>query len=112
MFDPNQPMMRMEEDAEAALVAIGRPAIDPLLATVRGENKEVAKLVDLSIEAFRRKDAELAAKMDKQALMARESVLTLGKLGFRDALDVLIKETTSSNPDRRMTASISMVGIS
>jgi HEAT repeat protein len=111
MFDPNQPMMRMEEDAEAALVAIGRPALDPLLAVVRGENEEVSKLVDLSIEAFRRKDQDLASKMDKKALTVRESVLTLGRLGFRDALDTLIKETQADHPDRRMTASLALVGI-
>jgi HEAT repeat protein len=111
MFDPNQPMMRMEEDAEAALVAIGRPALDPLLKVVRGENEEVAKLVDLSIESFRRKDPELASKMDKPALVVREAVLTLGRLGFRDALDVLIKETQAEHADRRMTASLALVGI-
>jgi HEAT repeat protein len=111
MFDPNQPMMRMEEDAEAALVAIGRPALDPLLAVVRGENEEVGKLVDLSIEAFRRKDQDVAAKMDKKALTVREAVLTLGRLGFRDALDVLIEETQADHPDRRMTAALALVGI-
>jgi HEAT repeat protein len=111
MFDPNQPMMRMEEDAEAALVAIGRPALEPLLAVVRGENEEVGKLVDLSIESFRRKDQDLASRMDKKALTVRESVLTLGRLGFRDALDVLIKETQADHPDRRMTASLALVGI-
>jgi HEAT repeat protein len=111
LFDPNQPMMRMEEDAEAALVAIGRPALEPLLAVVRGENKEVEKLVDLSIESFRRKDQELASKMNKDALMRREAVITLGRLGFREALDVLIAETEQQNPDRRMTAAIALVGI-
>jgi hypothetical protein len=111
MFDPAQPMMRMEEDAEAALVAIGRPALEPLLKTVRGENEEVGKLVDLSIEAFRRKDQDLAAKMDKKALSVRESVLTLGRLGLRDALDVLLAETKAEHPDRRMTAALALVGI-
>jgi HEAT repeat protein len=104
-------MMRMEEDAEAALVAIGRPALEPLLKVVRGENEEVGKLVDLSIEAFRRKDSDLASKMDKGALTARESVLTLGRLGLRDALDVLLKETQAEHPDRRMTAALALVGI-
>jgi HEAT repeat protein len=112
MFDPAQPMMRMEEDAEAALVAIGKPALEPLLAAAKGQNKEVEALVDLSIEAFRRKDPEVAAAMNKKALMAREAVITLGKLGLPEALDTLIAETESDNADRRMTAAIALVGIS
>ncbi len=111
MFDPKQPMMRMEEDAEAALVAIGKPALEPLLKVVRGENKDVGKLVDLSIEAFRRKDQEVAAKMNRDTLIAREAVLALGRLGFRDALDTLIKETEADDPDRRMTAALALVSI-
>jgi HEAT repeat protein len=111
MFDPAMPMMRMEEDAEAALVAIGKPALEPLLAAAKGQNKEVEALVDLSIEAFRRKDPEVAAAMNKKALMAREAVITLGKLGLREALDTLIAETESDNADRRMTAAIALVGL-
>jgi HEAT repeat protein len=112
MFDANQPMMRMEEDAEAALVAIGRPAVEPLLKAARGENPEVNKLVELSIEAFRRKDKDLAAKMVKDTLVAREAVLALGRLGFRDSIDVLIKETGEADPDRRMTAALALINIS
>jgi HEAT repeat protein len=105
------PMMRMEEDAEAALVAIGKPALEPLLKAAKGENPDVVKLVDLSIEAFRRKDPEVAAAMNKKALVAREAVLTLGKLGFHEALDTLIAETESDNADRRMTAALALIGI-
>jgi HEAT repeat protein len=111
MFDAKQPMMRMEEDAEAALVAIGKPALPPLLKAARGENPEVVKLVELSIEAFRRKDAEVAAKMKKDTLVAREAVLALGRTGFRDALDTLMKETTEDDADRRMTAALALVSI-
>ena len=111
MFDAAQPMMRMEEDAEAALVAVGKPALPALMQAAKGENPEVVKLVDLSIESFRRKDPEMAAAMSKSALVAREAVLTLGKLGMRDSLDLLLAEAKSDNKDRRMTASLALVGI-
>jgi HEAT repeat protein len=111
MFDPNQPAMRMEEDAEAALVAIGRPALEPLMRTVRGENEDANKLVALAIESIKRKDAEAAARLDKNALVTREAVITLGRLGFREALDTIVKEAQSSNADRRMTAALAIVGI-
>ncbi|MFI5306518.1 MAG: HEAT repeat domain-containing protein [Polyangiales bacterium] len=111
LFDPKQPMMRMEEDAEAALVAIGKPSLEPLLKAARGENPDVVKLVELSIESFRRKDQDVAAKMNKNTLVAREAVLALGRLGMREALDTLIKETTEDDGDRRMTASLALVSI-
>jgi HEAT repeat protein len=111
MFDAKQPMMRMEEDAEAALVAIGRPALEPLLKAARGENEQVGKMVDLSIEAFRRKDQEVAAKMNRDTLARREAVLTLGRLGLRDALDTLLKETEQADADRRMNAALALVSI-
>jgi hypothetical protein len=111
MFDAAQPMMRMEEDAEAALVAIGKPAVEPLLKAARGENPDVKKLVELSIEAFRRKDADVAAKMNKDTLIARESVLALGRLGFRESIPMLIEETGAADADRRMTAALALVSI-
>ncbi|MGD8860516.1 MAG: hypothetical protein PVI30_10940 [Myxococcales bacterium] len=111
LFDPNNPMMRMMEDAEAVLVAVGKPAIEPLVKTVKGENEEVNKLVELSIESFRRKDPELARSMNKDALVAREAVLTLGKLGFPDALDLLLAEADQDHPDRRATAALALTSI-
>jgi hypothetical protein len=38
-------------------------------------------------------------------------VITLGRLGFREALDTIVKEAQSSNADRRMTAALAIVGI-
>jgi hypothetical protein len=112
MFDMAEPKMRMEEDAEAALVAIGRPAVAPLLDAARGKNEEVNKLVDLSIEAFRRrKYADVPGEMNRDTLIARESVLALGRIGFRDSLDMLIEETDQADADRRMTASLALVTI-
>jgi HEAT repeat protein len=111
MFDVNQPLMRMEEDAEAALIAIGRPALAPLMKAARGENPEVNRLVELSIEAFRRKDPEQAAKLNKQTLIAREAVLTLGRLGQREALPLMLSETNADDPERRITGALALVGI-
>lgn len=111
MFDLNQPMMRMQEDAEAVLVAIGMPSLEPLLKAARGENAEVNALVDLSIEAFRRKDPEVAKAMSKDALIAREAILTLGRLGSPAALATLIKEAASEDETRRNTAALALVAI-
>lgn len=112
MFDTANPQMRMNEEAESVLVAIGKPALEPLLATLRGENEEVNKLVELSIESFRRKDPQIAAAMNKQNLVAHEAVMALGRLGLCEALDPLIEETKVANPERRANAAIALVSLS
>jgi HEAT repeat protein len=111
MFDKNQPMMRMEEDADAALIAIGRPALAPLMEAARGANPEVNALVVLAIESIRRKSAEAAAALNKDTLIAREAVLTLGRLGYREALPLLLSEAGEDDRDRRMNAALALVGI-
>lgn len=111
LFDPAQPMMRMQEDAEAVLVAIGKASLEPLLKAARGENPEVNKLVELSIESFRRKDPEVAKAMNKDALVAREAVLAIGRLGIREAIDFLITESASEQADRRTNAALALVAI-
>jgi HEAT repeat protein len=112
LFDMAEPKMRMQEDAEAALVAIGRPAVAPLLAAAGGKNDEVNKLVDLSIEAFRRrKYPDVPNTMNHDTLVARESIMALGRIGFRDSIDTLIKESAAEDPDRRMTAALALVSI-
>lgn len=112
MFDLANPQMRMNEEAEAALVAIGRPALQPLLDTLKGQNEEVNKLVELSIEAFRRKDPQIAAQMNRQNLVAHEAVIALGRLGLCEALDPILAETESKNPERRANAAIALVSLS
>ncbi|MDH5674526.1 MAG: hypothetical protein OEZ06_20535 [Myxococcales bacterium] len=111
MFDLQMPAMRMMEDAESVLVSVGKPALEPLMKAARGENKEVNKLVELSIESFRRKDQDLANSMNKDALVAREAVLTLGRLGFRESLELLMEEARNEHPDRRATAALAMTSI-
>lgn len=111
MFDPAQPRMRMDDDAQAALLAIGKPALDPLVKTARGENPEVNRLVDLSIEAVRRANPQLAATLVKKTLVPREAVVTLGRLGYRDALPLLLAETKAEDTARAFTAAIALIGI-
>ncbi len=111
MFDPTNPQNRMNEDAQAVLVAIGKPSLEPLLKTLKGENEEVNKLVELSIESFRRQDAQLAASMNKKDLVAHEAIIALGRLGLREAMDALIAETESKTPERRANAAIALVGL-
>lgn len=112
MFDIGNPQMRMNEAAEAVLVAIGKPSLQPLLEAQAGKNEDVNKLVELSIESFRRKDPQLAGTMNKSQLIAHEATAALGRLGLCDALDALIKESENSNADRRANAALALVKLS
>jgi hypothetical protein len=104
LFDPNNPAMRMNDVAAGALVRIGRPAIDPLVATLRGENAEANQIATRYIEAVRTRAAEAAANMDRGALVSNEAAYTLGQLGFVEAIDPLVAEATSLDEGERADA--------
>jgi hypothetical protein len=120
LFAPNNPAMRMNDVAGQALVRIGRPALEPLLATLRGENAEANQIAAQYIAAVRQRAAEAAAQMTPQSVVSNDAAFTLGQLGFREAIDPLIAETQVGQgqdelapPDaaRVMGASIALVSI-
>jgi HEAT repeat protein len=101
LFDPNNPAMRMNDVAAGALVRIGRAAIEPLVATLRGENTEANQIATRYIEAVRTRAAEAAANMDRGAIVSNEAAYTLGQLGFVEAIDPLVAEATSLDEGER-----------
>jgi HEAT repeat protein len=110
-FDVNNPAMRMNDVATSGLVAIGKPALEPLLKLLRGEDADANAIVKLYIEAVKQKDAEAARKMDQRALISTEATFALGKLGYREALQPLIEESKSSDQTRAMGAALALVSI-
>jgi HEAT repeat protein len=110
-FDVNNPAMRMNDVSTSGLVAIGRPALAPMLKVLRGEDEEANTVVKQYIEAIKQKDSEAASKLDARAILSTEATFTLGKLGFRDALDPLIEEAKSPDKTRSMGASLALVSI-
>lgn len=110
-FDMNNPAMRMNDVATSGLVAIGKPALAPVLKLLRGEDEEANAVVKLYIEAIKQKDAEAARKLDARSIISNEASFTLGKLGFRDALDPLIEESKSPDKSRAMGAGLALVSI-
>jgi HEAT repeat protein len=110
-FDVNNPAMRMNDVATSGLVAIGRPSLDPVLKLLRGENADAENIVKLYIEAIKQKDAEAARKLDQGAIISTEATFTLGKLGFREALEPLIAESKSSDKTRAMGAALALVSL-
>jgi len=111
LFAPDNPAMRMNDVATSALVAIGRPSLEPLLATLAGNNADVKKLVDQYLKAIQARDPNAAAQMNAAALISNEATFTLGKLGYREALEPLTAETKSADEGVRFGAAIALVSV-
>jgi HEAT repeat protein len=111
LFDASNPAMRMNDVAASALVAVGKPALQPLIEVLEGKNKDVNLTVKAYIETVRRKDEEAASRMHAESLISVEATYTLGKLGFHEALDPLLEETKSDDPTERFGAAIALIGI-
>jgi HEAT repeat protein len=111
LFGVDNPAMRMNDVATSALVAVGRPALQPLLDTLAGKNADVKKIVDQYLAAIRQRDPNAAAQMNAAALISNEATFTLGKLGYREALEPLIAETKSTDEGVRFGAAIALVSI-
>jgi HEAT repeat protein len=109
LFAPNNPAMRMNDVAAEALVRIGRPSYEPLVALMRGENPEAKAIVEAYIEAVRARDEAAAESMTAEMLMNAEATFTLGALGYSDAFDAIVAEAESEDISRRINASIALV---
>jgi hypothetical protein len=119
LFSPNNPGMRMNDVAGQALVRIGRPALEPVLATLRGENAEANQIAAQYIAAVRQRSEEAAGQMTPQSVVSNDAAFTLGQLGFREAIAPLIAESQSgaggtlapADAARTMGAAIALVSI-
>ncbi len=101
IFDPANPAMRMNDVAAQALVRIGRPALQPLLDTLAGNNTEATQIATAYIAAVRTRAPEAAAQMTPDSIIAGEASYALGQLGFREAIDPLLAEVNQLDEGER-----------
>lgn len=104
IFAPNQPAMRMQDLGAQGLVRIGRASLQPLLDTLAGNNVEANQLATQLIATIRQQGpagAAAAEQMSVESLVAGEASLALGQLGFREAIDPLIRETQQLDEGER-----------
>lgn len=94
LFAPNAPQMRMNDVAAQALVQIGRPAMDPLVETLGGDNEAANRVANNYVEAIRRRDEAAAEQMDPRTIVVGESCYALGQLGLREAIDPMMAQVT------------------
>lgn len=108
MFGMGNPRMRFNDIAGAVLVAIGQPAVAPLLETLRGNNSDANAIAEAYIAAVREVDENAAEQMSASQEVSREATVTLGSLGFADAYEPLLAETQSEDMFRRVNAAIAI----
>lgn len=109
LFAPNNPAMRMNDVAAEALVRIGRPSLQPLLALLRGDNEEANAIVTQYIEAVRARDAHAADQMSVSAMISGEATFALGALGLAESFQPLVLETQNEDWKRKASAAVALV---
>lgn len=109
--DPNNPAMRMNDVAASALVAIGRPALQPVVEALEGKSEVANATAKLYIETVRQKDRKAAESLKVVNLVTAEAGFTLGKLGFREAVAPLIVESKNEDLERAFSGAIALVSI-
>ncbi len=87
LFSAERPDMRMNDVGAQSLTQIGRPALEPLLELLAGNNEQANRIAENLIGAIRRRDEEAANRMDARGIVIGEACFSLGQLGFREAMD-------------------------
>ena len=111
LFAPGRPDMRMNDVAAEALILIGRPSLEPLLAVLQGKDATANAIAKHYIDAVKARRPDLATKMTVRQVTGGEASFALGALGFSEALEPLLVEASSSDTARKLNAAIALVRI-
>ncbi|MFO0695593.1 MAG: HEAT repeat domain-containing protein [Polyangiales bacterium] len=97
----------MEDVAMGALVRIGRPSLDPLLATLRGQNAEANAEAARQIQLLSTQN--MGQGMTAQGLVGERAAMALGALGFAEALDPLLGVARGTDLGARANAAMALL---
>jgi HEAT repeat protein len=111
LFDPSDPRNRMTGSVPAALVRIGKPALGPLLAVLKGEDKKAIASTKAWIEAVRQRAPQAAEQMNALAETKKEASFALGTLGFSEAIDPLIAAAGDADKGVALGAAVALASI-
>ncbi|MCB9591810.1 MAG: HEAT repeat domain-containing protein [Sandaracinaceae bacterium] len=116
LFSAERPDMRMNDVGAQSLTQIGRPALDPLLELLAGDNEQANRIAENYIAAIRRRDEDAANRMDPRGVVIGEACFSLGQLGFREAMDPMYAQVqpmldmTAAALDEDMDANRETIG--
>ncbi len=111
LFDPADPRNKLNQSVPAALVRIGRPALEPLLKVLRGEDPKALAQSKAYIEAIRQRAPDIAKTMSPAAEMKKEAAYALGVLGFPEAIDALIAASADDDKAVQLAAAAALASI-
>src|SRR5690606_11865881 len=94
LFAPNDPRQRMNDVGAQALVQIGRPALQPLLELMRGNNEEANRIAANYVRTVTQRAPEAGELMDPRTIVIEEACYSLGQLGMREAIDAMMEHVT------------------
>lgn len=95
LFAPGRPQFRVNDSAQVGLVGIGRPALQPLLDLLAGQNAEANALAASYMEAMRTAAPDFAATHTAALVVADEATTVLGELGMPQAVQPLLQRIAS-----------------
>ena len=111
LFDPSNPANRLNKAVPLALVRIGRPALEPLLKVVKGEDPKALAATKQWIEAIRQRAPQAVENMKPEAEMKKEAIYALGQLGLPEATEPLLKLTSDSDPGVALGSAAALASI-
>lgn len=111
LFAPGRPDLRMNDVAAEALILIGKPSLEPLLAVLKGKDSTANELAKHYIDAIKARRPDLANQMTVRQVTGGEASFALGALGFSEALEPLLAEASSSDTIRKLNAAIALVRV-
>jgi len=101
-------LTRTNKEAQEALVKIGKPAVEPLIASLRSKNLKIrvrAAIVLGEIKDLRAVEPLIAALKDKKYLIRASAVSALAKIDDPRAIEPLIAALKDEHPFVRVVAS-------
>ncbi len=111
LFDPADPRNRLNQAVPAALVRIGRPALEPLLRVLKGQDPKALAQSKAYIEAIRQRAPDIAKVMSAPAEMKKEAAYAVGVLGYPEAIDPLIAASADPDPAVQLSAAAALASI-
>ena len=98
-------------EVEVSLIAIGAPAVDPLIATLQDKDANIRALAPFPLGRIRdpRAVESLIAALDDSDVRVRKGAIwSLGEIGDLRAVDPVIRALANSDPDVRRDAVVAL----